>query len=142
MDETTPKPPSASLNAPYGSELQPARPAKAYFPEDVLTINTNPDHMKQWQGMSDSVYSRVVGASPPLKEDARYILGLPIDYEGMGHAFALKYGRDAYVKAVQSIPSLNPSQITQLANLIRQAGGEYDSMYRREKKTTPTTSIP
>ena len=78
--------------------------------------------------------ARGIGASAPLKESIRYVQGLPLNYEGMADAFALKYGADALKGVIQALPSFNPAQIQNLARHIEQATSEYDAMYKRERR--------
>lgn len=84
--------------------------------------------------IAQALYSRVQGGSQASRDVASSLAnGLPNNYEGIGDAYALKFGQQGLVDALMQMQQGMPlQQMRRMDGQIDQAGREYDAMRSRE----------
>jgi hypothetical protein len=92
--------------------------------------------------IGDLLQSRFQGANPQRTETARYLQGLPLDYEGMANAYALKYGQPAATKMIEALPTMSMDDLRALQADIQGAGHEADAMSERERMAYQRAGAP
>ena len=61
--------------------------------------------------------------------------GLPVDYEGLAAAYAMKYGQKAAEQLMEAIPNMNTRDLMATIAEVGGAADEYDNMQKRERNT-------
>ena len=61
--------------------------------------------------------------------------GLPVDYEGLATAYALKYGQRATEKLLEALPYMNQRDLVGVIQDVRATSNESQDMDRRERQT-------
>ena len=92
--------------------------------------------------IGDLLQSRFHGANPQRWDTQQYLQGLPLNYEDMATAYALKYGQPAASKMIEALPTMSPEDLRALQADVAGAGREADAMRQRETSAYERAGAP